>query len=75
MSAFKGSGDTVKMERIYRFTNIYSHDKKINALEELDTDIMMANASEVIDDILNLMHELDSNHFDAMVDKVKDELN
>lgn len=74
-SAFKGSGDTVKMERIYRFTNIYSHDKKINALEELDTDIMMANASEVIDDILNLMHGLDSNHFDAMVDKVKDELN
>lgn len=74
-AAYKDSKDTVKLERIYRFTNIYSHDKKINALEELDTDIMMANASEVINDVLDLMRHLDSAHFDAMVEKIKDELN
>ena len=74
-AAYKDSKDTVKLERIYRFTNIYSHDKKINALEELDTDIMMANASEVINDVLDLMRHLDSTHFDAMVEKIKDELN
>lgn len=66
--------DSFKKERIYKFTNMYSHDKKINALEELDDDILFSNYETVIEDILMLIDELDHEHYSAMVDKVKNEI-
>jgi len=72
--AFEGKADCIKEERIYKFTNIYSHDKKINALEELDDDILFANYESVIADVLDLIKELDSVHYEHMVEKVSKEL-
>lgn len=74
LAALPGKENNVKRERIYKFINIYSHDKRINALEELDTDILYANSESVINDILEMIKELDENHFKAMVDKVSGEL-
>ncbi len=58
-------------ERIYKFVNIYSHEKKINVLEELDTEILDSNSQLVINDILNMICQLDSVHYNAMVDRIK----
>ncbi|NLO39966.1 MAG: AAA family ATPase [Ruminiclostridium sp.] len=65
--------DIIKRERIYKFVNIYSHQKKINVFEELDTDILDANEQMVINDILSMIEKLDANHYQAMVEKVQSE--
>lgn len=54
--------------------DIYSHEKKINVLEELDTEVLDASSQTVINDILKIVKELDEKHYNAMVEKVKKEL-
>jgi wobble nucleotide-excising tRNase len=61
-------------ERIYKFINIYSHDKKINVFEELDAEILDANSQLIINDVLNMINNLDPNHYNAMIDKFEEEL-
>ena len=72
--ALPGKENDIVRERIYKFVNVYSHDKKINVFEELDTDILDGNSQMVINDILNMMQRLDRVHYDSMVDKIKNEL-
>lgn len=73
-AALPGKENDITRERIYKFVNIYSHEKKINVFEELDTDILDANSQMVVNDILKMIKELDKNHYNAMVDKVQNEL-
>lgn len=56
----------IKREEIYKFINIYSHNKKISTFEELDTDILESSSANVIDDIFEMMELLDCNHYSAM---------
>ncbi|NCC02072.1 MAG: hypothetical protein EOM34_15630 [Clostridia bacterium] len=71
--ALPGKENDIERERIYKFTNIYSHDKQINVFEELDADILDSNNQMVINDVLSMIKKLDSIHYDAMVDKVKND--
>lgn len=73
-AALPGKENDIVRERIYKFINIYSHDKKINVFEELDAEILDSNSRQIINDILDLIKSLDLNHYNAMVDKFKDEV-
>ena len=73
-AALPGQDNDIVRERIYKFINIYSHEKKINVLEELDTEVLDASSRTVINDILKMIKELDERHYDAMVEKVGKEL-
>lgn len=73
-AALPGKENDIVRERIYKFVNVYSHDKKINVFEELDTDILDSNSQMVVNDILSMMERLDENHYKAMVQKVQEEL-
>ncbi len=66
-AAFSNEKDGVEKEEIYKFINVYSHHKKIDVFEELDTDIIEASSIPVIDSILNMIEKLDKGHYDAMV--------
>ena len=74
-AALPGKDNDIVRERIYKFINIYSHDKKINVFEELDAEILDSNNQQIINDILEMIKKLDSNHYYAMVDKARTELN
>ena len=67
--ALPGKENDIVRERIYRFINIYSHEKKINVLEELDTEVLETNSRMVINDILDMIKKVDSGHYLAMVEK------
>lgn len=69
-AALPGQDNDIVRERIYKFINIYSHEKKINVLEELDTEVLDASSQTVINDILKMIKELDERHYNAMVEKV-----
>lgn len=69
-----GKENDITREKIYKFVNIYSHDKKINTLEELDADILFANSESVIADIFKMIERLDKIHYDSMVEKVCKEI-
>lgn len=71
--ALPGKANDIVRERIYKFINIYSHDKKINVFEELDADILDANSIQIINDILDMIRNLDEKHYNAMIDKYCDE--
>lgn len=73
-AALPGKENDIVREKIYKFVNVYSHEKKIDVFEELDTDILDASNQSVIDDILLMMQKLDKKHYEAMVDKVEGEL-
>lgn len=73
-AALPGKENDIVREKIYKFVNVYSHEKKIDVFEELDTDILDASNQSVIDDILLMMQKLDKKHYDAMVEKVEGEL-
>lgn len=73
-AALPGDANDIVRERIYKFINIYSHAKKINVLEELDTEVLDASSQIVINDILEMVKELDERHYNAMVEKVEKEL-
>lgn len=70
-SALPGNDNDIVRERIYKFINIYSHEKKINVLEELDTEVLEANSQTVINDILKMIERLDEIHYNSMVEKVE----
>lgn len=72
-AALPENNDYIVRERIYKFINIYSHEKKININEELDTDVMDSNSQMIINDILKMIERLDGMHYKSMVDKVKRE--
>ena len=72
--ALPGQDNDIVRERIYKFINIYSHEKKINVLEELDTEVLDASSQMVINDILKMIKDLDERHYNAMVEKVEKEL-
>lgn len=74
LAALPKKEDDIIRERIYKFVNIYSHEKKIDVFEELDTDILDTNNHTVINDILDLIKGLDENHYTAMVEKVQNEI-
>lgn len=74
LAALPKKEDDIIRERIYKFVNIYSHEKKIDVFEELDTDILDTNNHTVINDILDLIKGLDENHYNAMVEKVQNEI-
>lgn len=73
-AALPGKANDIVRERIYKFINIYSHDKKINVFEELDADILDANSIQIINDILDMIRNLDEKHYNAMIDKYCDEV-
>ena len=73
-AALPGKANDIVRERIYKFINIYSHDKKINVFEELDADILDANSIQIVNDILEMIRNLDEKHYNAMVDKYCDEV-
>lgn len=73
-AALPGDDNDIVRERIYKFINIYSHEKKINVLEELDTEVLDATSQTVINDILKMVKDLDERHYNAMVEKVEKEL-
>jgi len=73
--ALPGKANDIVRERIYKFINIYSHDKKINVFEELDADILDANSIQIVNDILDMIRNLDEKHYNAMIDKYCDEVN
>ena len=73
-AALPGNDNDIVRERIYKFINIYSHEKKINVLEELDTEVLDASSQIVINDILKMIQELDKIHYNSMVEKVEKEL-
>ncbi|EMD17092.1 hypothetical protein HMPREF9943_00655 [Eggerthia catenaformis OT 569 = DSM 20559] len=73
-AALPGNENDIVRERIYKFINIYSHEKKINVLEELDTEVLDASSQTVINDILKMIKDLDEVHYNAMVEKVEKEL-
>ena len=73
-AALPGDDNDIVRERIYKFINIYSHKKKINVLEELDTEVLDATSQTVINDILKMVKDLDERHYKAMVEKVEKEL-
>lgn len=73
--AFEKKEDTFKKELIYKFTNYYSHSGRINALEELDDDILIGNYKTVLDDVFSIIQELDETHYRAMEERVKEALN
>ena len=68
-AALPGNNNDIVRERIYKFINIYSHEKKINVLEELDTEVLDANSQIVINDILKMIKDLDEVHYNSMVEK------
>ena len=74
LAALPGKENDIVRERIYKFVNVYSHEKKIDVFEELDTDILDASNQSVINDILSMMQKLDIKHYEAMVEKVEGEL-
>ena len=73
-AAFPENEDYIVKERIYKFVNTFSHDKKINVYEELATDIFDSNSQAVINDILTMIEKLDLTHYNSMVDKAKEEI-
>lgn len=73
-AALPGDDNDIVRERIYKFINIYSHEKKINVLEELDTEVLDATSQTVINDILKMVKDLDERYYKAMVEKVEKEL-
>ena len=68
-----GKDNDIERERIYKFINIYSHYKKIDVFEELDTDILDSSNQMIINDVLSMIENLDAVHYNAMVDKVKND--
>lgn len=72
--AWPGKENDIIRERVYKFVNIYSHTKKINVFEELDSDIIDSNTTSIINDILDMIHRVDSEHYEAMVDKVQNDI-
>jgi len=73
-AALPGKENDITRECIYKFVNIYSHNKKINVFEELDADIVDVNSHKIVNDILDMIKRLDEGHFNSMVDKVKNEM-
>lgn len=73
-AALPGNDNDIVRERIYKFINIYSHERKINVLEELDTEVLDASSQTVINDILKMIKALDEIHYNAMVEKVEKEI-
>lgn len=74
VATLPGKENDIVRERIYKFINIYSHDKKINVFEELDAEILDSNSQQIINDILNMIEDLDPTHYNSMVDRFQDEL-
>lgn len=72
-AALPGKDNDIVRERIYKFINIYSHDKKINVFEELDAEILDSNSQQIINDILEMIKKLDLNHYNAMIEKCQSE--
>ncbi|NCC80893.1 MAG: hypothetical protein EOM04_01295 [Clostridia bacterium] len=70
-AALPGKSNDIIRERIYKFVNVYSHEKKINVREELDTEVLDANSQMVINDILKMIEKLDKVHYAAMVEKIE----
>lgn len=66
--------DEVVGEKIYRFVNVYSHHKYIDVYEQLDVDILDANSTSIINDILAMIKRLDENHYTAMSKKAEEEI-
>lgn len=74
-SALPDANEEIKKERIYKYVNIFSHDKKINVMEQLDSEILDANSEVVIKEILSIIEKLDPTHYQHMLDKVTGDLN
>lgn len=72
--AFKEKEDYIKIDTIYRFTNIYSHHKKIDVYGSSSSEIISLNVNSVINIVLEMMEDLDKNHYDAMINWADDEI-
>ncbi|WP_337522561.1 AAA family ATPase [Dialister invisus] len=70
-AALPGNDNDIVREKIYKFINIYSHEKKIDVFTGLDTEVLDASSQTVINDILKMIKELDETHYNAMVEKVE----
>lgn len=64
----------LKKEEIYKFTNLFSHSKKIMTFEEIDSDVIETSSTKIIDDIFEMMVMLDKNHYIAMENWAKKEI-
>ena len=60
------TGDNVlRREKIYRFTNVFSHSQGIDLLGN-DMDIMISESGNVIQEIFEMIKEVDENHYNEM---------
>ncbi|WP_075809225.1 AAA family ATPase [Paraclostridium sordellii] len=71
--AFKGENSITK-DSIYRFINMYSHKLTIEVDDELDDDILISESSNIINEIIEMIKRLDSNHYESMVKIVKKDM-
>lgn len=63
--------DEVKKARIYRFVNMFSHDDESFALyPEIDYTALIANAQEIIKDLLKFIEEIDKFHYDSAISAI-----
>lgn len=60
--------DEIKKARIYRFVNMFSHDDESFALyPEIDYTALIANAKDIIKDLLKFIEEIDKFHYDSAI--------
>ena len=64
----------IQRERIYSFLNCYSHADRIHVLEDSSEDILIAESSSIINEVLEMIKNVDRDHYDAMVALVRDDL-
>ncbi len=67
-----GVGDVEKRERIYRFINKYSHNKTIET-GDLSIDNLLGESTNVINEILSILEELDKTHYAELVEIVSND--
>ncbi|NLZ93720.1 MAG: AAA family ATPase, partial [Firmicutes bacterium] len=72
--ALPSKEDSIKRERIYHFLNCYSHADRIDVPEDTTDDILMSESYSVINEVLNIIEELDPEHFKAMASWARSEL-
>lgn len=64
-----GIKDAEKREKIYRFINRYSHNQTIETRDS-PVDNLMGEGSNIVQDILDVIVDLDKNHHDELIEVV-----
>lgn len=64
----------IKLDEIYKFVNVYSHNLGINGISSSRLEILSGLNTKIINDVLEILKLLDEKHYNSLADWAEDEL-